>query len=329
VASRAQEILRGVAAASAVLHRYEMGSRTGFDVLQAALDLEIPVMFRPLKGLWGATITVTDDLRGILVTTKLGLHVQRFTLAHELGHYLLGHKIQLDPTVGFAGRYGPKSLATSEIAADAFAAELLASRRYILAAAQRHRWTRAAFSQAHVVYQLSLRLGISYVAACWALAAHELLTQSQAREMSDLTVQELKRELLAGNQLEDSWADVWNLTANDSGSFLEAGPRDVFAVQLKDAVSGGFVWELVDAGDHARVIREELVTDSPLYGDPTTRVVYLMFDAPGIHRLAFAHRRPWNEQTLAHIDISVDSYGKEVGGMPRRERLQALAGAAI
>lgn len=329
MATRGQEILRGVAQAAAVLARYPMGPRTSFDVLRAITDLDIPVLFRPLKGLWGATITVGDDMRGMLITTLLPLHIQRFTLAHELGHYLLGHKIELDKTVGFAGRYGPKSLATHEIAADTFAAELLGARRFVLAAAQRHQWTKSALKTPQIVYQLSLRLGISYEAACWALVANSLLTRAEASKLAAVVVKGLKQELLRGEPVEDPWADVWMVTASDSGSFLEGGPRDTFAIHLNDFASGGYIWELVDAGEHGRVIRDDTVAAAPLYGEPTSRVVLVRFDAPGVHRLAFAHRRPWNKETLAYIDISIDSYGKEIAGIPRRERLQALAGVSM
>jgi IrrE N-terminal-like domain len=328
VPTRREEILRAIGEASAVLDRYVLGARTGFDVLQATIDLGIPVLFRPLKGLWGATITADDDLRGILVTNVLRLHLQRFTLAHELGHYLLGHKLQLDPRVGFAGRYGPKTLATSEVAADTFASELLGAKRYVLAAAKRHRWTREAFKRPAVVYQLSLRLGISFEAACWALAALDLLSRDEASKMTDTVVQHLKLELLRGDRLEDSWADVWMITPSDSASFLEGGPRDVFAIHLRDYASGGYIWELLDAGEHGHILREVTTDNTQLYGEPASRVVFVSFETPGVHRLVFAHRRPWNLETLAHIDISIDSYGKEVGGIPRRERQLALAGVS-
>jgi Zn-dependent peptidase ImmA (M78 family) len=328
VASRDKEILRGVAEASNVLESYPVAERTSFDILGAITGLGIPVLFRPLKGLWGATITVADDIRGILVTSRLPLHLQRFTLAHELGHYRLGHKIQLDPEIGFAGRYGPTSRGTHEIAADTFAAELLGAKRFVLAAAKRHRWTKQQFHAPQVVYQLSLRLGISFEAACWALVANGVLTRAEATSQAKTTVKDLKLELLRGEHLEDSWADVWMITANDSASFIEGGPHDVFAIHLNDYASGGYIWELIDAGQHGRVLRDDTLTPSPLYGEPSSRVVLVTFAEPGVHRLLFAHRRPWNEETVAHIDISVDSYGKEIDGFPRRERQQALAGVA-
>ena len=142
---------------------------------------DIPLLFRPLDELWGAFITVNDEERGILVTTKLGLPAQRFTLAHELGHLLLGHRTSLDRAVGFAGRYGPASRPAQEAAADTFASELLAPKRLLIASARRHGWTGGDLPgdlhRPATIYQLSLRLGISFQATCWALVAAGVLTR--------------------------------------------------------------------------------------------------------------------------------------------------------
>ena len=64
------------------------------DVFEAAVRLEVPLLFRPLEGLLGAFLN--DPIPGVLVTTRRPLSVQRLTAAHELGHQQLGHKPSLD-----------------------------------------------------------------------------------------------------------------------------------------------------------------------------------------------------------------------------------------
>ena len=54
------------------------------DVFEMLVDRDIPVMFRPLSGLLGAFLD--DPAPGVMVTTKRPLPVQRFAVAHELGH---------------------------------------------------------------------------------------------------------------------------------------------------------------------------------------------------------------------------------------------------
>jgi Zn-dependent peptidase ImmA (M78 family) len=327
--TRREELLRATTEAATILTRFPVGTRTSFDIVKAVADLEIPLLFRPLGGLWGATITVGDDL-GILVTTKLGLSVQRFTLAHELGHVLLGHETSFDATVGFAGRLASGSRPIQELAADTFASELLAPRPLMLAAAAAHRWTRASLLDPNNIYQLALRLGVSFQAACWALAAHGVIPEATARSLQDETVKELKLALAPKSLVENPWSDVWKITSSDSDKVIEAGPEDIFAVHLQDNASAGYLWQLVDAGPSAKILEEPPTHIDPnvqSYGALASREVFLRFTSSGVHRLLFEHRRPWNKQALAHIDVAIDNYGKEMGGFPRRLRERALATA--
>lgn len=327
--TRREEILKATQQAARVLNRFPVAPRrTSFDIIRAVTELEIPLVFRPLKGLWGATVTGETGIRGVLVTTQLDLHVQRFTLAHELGHILLNHKLSLDETVGFLGRFARQSRPPEEVGADTFASELLAPRRLMLSAAQRHKWTKGALMDPKNVYQLALRLGISFQAACWALAGQKVLPEQQVRRLQDVPVRELKLATTPKEFLSNSWADVWSLTEADTDSFLEAAPDDIFAVQLIDNASAGFIWELISAGSHGQILGEHIGDLGSVYGELSSRVVFLQFSAPGIHRLEFEHRRPWNKQKIAHIDISIDNCGKESGGLPRRARERALHAAS-
>ena len=150
--TRREEILRAVSQAATVHAGSRKGPRTSFDVIGAVAERNIPLLFRPLDKLWGAFITVNDEERGIIVTTRLGLPVQRFTVAHELGHLMLGHGTSLDETIDFAGRNAPASRPKQEAAADTFASELLAPRSLLLASAQRHGWTKDKLHQPGYIY---------------------------------------------------------------------------------------------------------------------------------------------------------------------------------
>lgn len=331
--NRREEIVRAVARAAEVHTRFvspltEVPSRTSFDVVGAVVALGVPLLFRPLAGLWGAALLVDRDLRGILVTTKVDHHVQRFTLAHELGHLLLEHRTSIDQTVSFAGRYGADSIPTQEIAADAFASELLAPKLFMARSAQRHGWTRAALAEPGNVYQLSLRLGMSFQATCWALATHGALTREQAEAMQGRTVRDLKRSIAPRELITNSWADVWRLTPSDTGTLIEAGPEDLFAVQVSDDAGGGYLWRLVDAAHTVQVVGESELAppDDGSYGGPSARTIYLRVDSPGQHKLVFEHARPWSGATIGTIMIGVENYGKEGGGWPRLLREAALAG---
>ena len=159
--NRRSEILRASSEAASVLASLPTGNRASFDIVGAVTGRDIPLLFRPLENLLG-TVVAIGKVSGIMVTTKRDLHVQRFTLAHELGHILLGHQLSLDRTIEFAGRNAPASRPAEEAAADTFASELLGPKQLVLESARRHGWTKQELRQSDNVYQLSLRLGISY-----------------------------------------------------------------------------------------------------------------------------------------------------------------------
>ena len=326
--TRRRETLRAISMAATVLAQSGHRVRTSFDIIGAVAARNVPLLFRPLDKLWGAFITVNDEARGIIVTTKLGLPVQRFTVAHELGHLLLGHRSSLDETVGFAGRNAPASRPAEEAAADTFASELLAPRQLLRASAKRHGWTRAKLHDPAHIYQLSLRLGISYQAACWALATADVLERAEAERLQSTPVKPLKQAVAPAVPIPNPWADVWALTEADSGTALEAGPDDIFAVNVQDHASAGYIWRLVDANAETELLGERAPDLLRGYGAPTARALYVRFRAAGVHQLVFEHVRPWSRATLSRIEIDIDGHGKERDGWARRARLDALEHAA-
>ena len=322
--TRRSEILRAISEAARVLADFPHGNRrTSFDIVGAVTGMDIPLMFRPLDGLLGTV--VAGRTPGIMITTKRSLHVQRFTLAHELGHILLEHQFSLDREIEVMGRNAPVSRPDEEAAADTFASELLGPKQLVLTSAQRHRWNKEKLHQPENIYQLSLRLGISYQAACWALVTSGILTSTEAKNLQANPVKEQKRKLADQVPITDPWADVWALTSADADTFLEAGPNDLFAVHVRDHASAGYLWQLVDTGSSAEVVGERQMNTDHIYGEHSSRVVYVRFSGPGTHRLVFEHIRPWSGSSLAHINIDIDGHGKELDGFARRTKHKALA----
>ena len=326
--TRRDETLRAASEAATALAESHMGARTSFDVIGVVAERNIPLLFRPLDRLWGAFITTNDDERGIIVSTRLGLPAQRFTIAHELGHLLLNHRMSLDKTIGFAGRNAPTSRPTQEAAADTFASELLAPRHLLLASVRRHGWTTDDLHRPENIYQLSLRLGITYEAACWALVTCEVLTRPEAVRLQAATVEELKRALAPAALIANSRADVWKLTAADAGTFLEADPDDLFAAEVQDHSFAGYVWRLVDATGKAEVVAEQRPDLAYAYGARSMRVLYVRLTLPGVYHLVFEHVRPWSGATVARIEIDIDGHGSEREGWARRVRSSAIGTVA-
>src|SRR3954449_13355922 len=120
--------------AAARLHRNlglreQTGARGGnVDVFGAIQTLDLPLLLRPLQGLLGAYLS--EPAPGVLVTTQRPISIQRFTAAHELGHFSLRHQPSLDDE-SILRRMPMAGEATSdlqEVEADAFAVEFMMPR---------------------------------------------------------------------------------------------------------------------------------------------------------------------------------------------------------
>ncbi len=92
------------------------------DIFKIIQDEGIWLMFQPLKNLYGAYMP-QEEAAGIIVHSKHPLSLQRFTAAHEFGHYILKHPLTLDDE-GMIKRGGDSS-DLREVQADAFAAHFL------------------------------------------------------------------------------------------------------------------------------------------------------------------------------------------------------------
>ena len=145
------------------------------DVFGAIHAIDLPLLLRPLQGLLGAYLR--DPAPGVLVTTQRPMSIQRFTAAHELGHFSLRHDPSLDDESIL--RRMPIGAQPSgdfqEVEADAFGVAFMMPRWLIGWHAERQGWTVEAFRRPNIVYQLALRIGASYEAACWTLVRHRLI----------------------------------------------------------------------------------------------------------------------------------------------------------
>lgn len=327
--SRREEILSAVGEAAELVEEFPTKSRTSFDLISVIETLDIPVIFRPLDSLLGAAVTINDQ-RGILINSQRIRQLQRFTLAHELGHVLLQHDTRVDEEVGFSHRSVTSSKRpTKEIAADTFASELLAPRNLLRQNILRQNWDRDDLREPEIIYQLSLRIGLSFPATSWALVEHDLLSQDRANELTERgdVVKDAKNSFIPDSiaREKDPWADVWLITDSDSGTELETHEDDIFVFQLDERSSSGYVWDISDTASDIEIIETEVVLGEE-YGSTSKSKTYLEFENLGNHSITFEHKRPWNNDIIQDFNITIDNRGKEDDGFPRRIRQAALTG---
>ena len=313
--------------------RRQIEARGGnVDVFAAVQSLDLPLLLRPLQGLLGAYLT--EPTPGVLVTTQRPMSIQRFTAAHELGHFSLRHQPSLDDEsmLRRMPTQNQPSDDLQEVEADAFAVEFMMPRWLIAWHAARQSWTVNDFRRPNVVYQLALRIGASYEAMCWTLVRYRFIQQVQARELLQTQPRALKVALLEAHRPQDYRGDVWLLTERDAGARIDGSRNDLFVLRLEEHSGGGYLWDIdqLKASGFA-IARDDLEAvdgDGDGVGGPVIRRVTAAPPETYRGRLALDERRPWDpDPPLSSLAVEVDLTGPEEEGLSRAERRSLLEAA--
>jgi Zn-dependent peptidase ImmA (M78 family)/predicted secreted protein len=288
------------------------------DVFGAIGKLGATLMFQKLDKLLGAYIPAEEP--GVLITTQRALPVQRFTGAHELGHLYMRHQLSLDDEEIL--RRVPFSVSSRaehyEREADAFASMFLAPAWLLALIVQRQKWPADALADPRTAYQLSLRLGTSYSATCYALERHKSITRAQRERLLSFEPKAIKHGLLDGYEPPDWRADVWLLTDRDEGSFIEGGRNDLFVVRLRENSGAGYLWsfEELSAAGFVLVADDQEVDDPECVGGVLTRKVTARSSQRVQGNVTLQESRPWLPHTPLHeLHLEYDLRGPEQPGM--------------
>ncbi len=279
------------------------------DIFAIATELDVPVVFRPLKGLLG--VFMRQPTPGVLVTNQRPRSVQRLTCAHEIGHFYLNHAMSMDDesSVGIAMRLGP-STDFMELEADGFAYELLMP-RYLV-----RFWVdtlaRDGFDMRDPlgIYQLSLRLGCSYQATVLCLQRMNFLDRPRFDLANTTPVKVLKKRLIPDIELESWHSDVWRLGEGDRNFPIQASVNDVFIVSAPEMSAAGYLNELKDMDSNGfRILRESIsrkfshtnaengVVANTLVGGAVEWQVAFQTMREGSAHLTIETSQPWEKPT--------------------------------
>ena len=223
------------------------------DVNAAINAAGLPLMFRPMPGLFGVYMEANEQ-RGILVNAGLTTANRRHTGAHELGHHELAHRpdpareCAIDSVNTRVGNV--RGQGEVEMTAEAFATWFIMPRRAILTALSDMRI--ASPTSAAEVYLLSLLLGATYRATCRHLVNARFVTRVAADAWARVQPARLKRDAAAGYPLASTFdLDVWSLTA--PGTFnVEATVGDLLVLDEADAAVAEGLPGLSRVADGAR-----------------------------------------------------------------------------
>lgn len=268
------------------------------DVFAAVDALDVALLFRPLRAASGLYFPPLDDEgAGILVTSLHRLARQRFTAAHELGHFWFKHEPSIDVVTGILARDNLDRLAPQEMVAEAFAAWFLMPPELVDATRDELKMDKPASPED--VYALSLRMGTSYKATAYHLPNLRLAPYPLARQWAEQPPKDIKTALSLGTPMDSYQRDVWALSARDAGSHLEVRAGDRLVLTLPEVPSSGYIWSADQLPSGARVIADNMhdafddEPDDAPPGDehPRTLIVDLPAEVNGQYELVL-HKAP-------------------------------------
>lgn len=324
------EAVRNGAMEAARLHmqlgsQEHLGQKGGdIDVFAAVYELNVPLILRPLDGLLGAY--TPEPISGILVTTERPLSIQRFTAAHELGHYRLAHSPSLDDETVLR-RIAIPSMASGpnmqEVEADAFAVAFLMPRWLIAWHCRRQGWFARDLADPQNAYQLALRLGTSYEATSWTLERLNLIGSAEGLRLRNVQPRAIKAELLREYTPSNYRGDVWSLSERDAGTRIDGSRNDHFVLRLNEHCGGGYLWDFdqLQASGFAIVRDDRESTNHEGIGGPITRSVTASLKHAQRGEVSVVERRPWQpDEAISDLHFEYDFTGPEEEGLSRAER---------
>ncbi|WP_313055344.1 ImmA/IrrE family metallo-endopeptidase [Pseudomonas lopnurensis] len=231
VAQRAAEVIDETGA----MDRIEQQGYTRVDPFQIAATSGVLVMLRPMEKLLGAFIGEASP--GILINVDRPAGLVHMTCAHELGHFFMEHGSTADQQI-----YYDSKAAQIEQEADLFGYNLLAPRQVMSNVMRRKHWSLKSLMHPPMLYQLALRMGVSYESVAWSLNRYGLIEVSKVQELLRTPPAAIKQAILRG-KLPDPTKEVWLLDDDDRTSILEPRPQDQIVVRLKSHASSGYLWQ--------------------------------------------------------------------------------------
>ena len=122
-------------------------------------------------------------------------------------------------------------ISDSAQAADTFAALFLMPEWLINLHPERQRWDRRNLSDPVSVYQLALRMGVSYEALCRTLRNYNLYDSRAFGALDAIAPREIKQRSLKDKRGKSWHPNVWLLTERDEGSIIYGEPSDIWQRQ--------------------------------------------------------------------------------------------------
>lgn len=216
------------------------------DVFDICEQVGLWLAFAPLDSLLGAY--VPQGSGGIMITTRRPLTVQRYTAAHELGHWRLRHGAVADTHDQV---FRPASLEQERLA-QIFAGSLLMPAPLVMAILARVRSPVDAPITAMHCYAIAREAGVSYEAAVRQLVNLNQLQRNEADDLLRVRPLAIKTQLGYGHRPVNGWADIWPVDEGWHDQILSLRVDDEVSIALPENRTTGHRWMHTDDPPLAR-----------------------------------------------------------------------------
>lgn len=203
----------------------------------AAIDqLGLTLSIAKLDGLLGAV--VPRGAGGVLITSERSPAIQRYTAAHEIGHWILHQdQLQVDSVTEILGRPSNETERQAQLFAGYFLMPPALLNRAVSAYG-----LRTGHVEPEQVYRLSRDLDVSYEAAARRLCTDRLIDDAKLQEILAFGRMQAMQRASAGHRPADGLADMWDATSDDELVSLVVEEHDEIVMRLPEQRLAGWRW---------------------------------------------------------------------------------------
>jgi predicted secreted protein len=206
------------------------------DVFGLIDRLDLWLTFVPMDTTLGACIPVGRG--GIMITTRRQPAVQRYTAAHEIGHWTLDHgHAWFDDEEAILRSSAPER----ERIAQLFAAYLVMPPPLVEAAA-RHHGIEAGSPEPPQAYLVARDMRVSYEAAVRQMAELRVISTQDRDRLLLVSPLAAKRALAHGIRPVVGNADIWPIDERWNGAHLDVTTQDEIVIALPENRTTGYRW---------------------------------------------------------------------------------------
>ena len=252
---------RALQAAQGTLDQLGLDLTRPVDVFGALSRLDLDISFQRLDNLLGAIVPGG----GVLISTQRPATVQRYTAAHEIGHWVLDQEqLVLDSEREINGDVEVER----EQLAQLFASYFLMPPPLIRGTAARHHVRKGTQPDPAQVYLIARDVRASYEAVVRHLHNLDFYEWAHLRRLLQVTPLAAKSAAAFGQRPVNGNCDVWPLTLPEDGTELQISVDDELIFALPESASTGYRW-LTPGPERRPAYQATTTRTSPVWG--TTR----------------------------------------------------------